>query len=144
MQQNTNILESIFTLSRLMKEGMRYNTNIMHLSLLQIQALVFLKHSNNAQMSDVANYFKIELPSATSLINKLVKDGLVKRATDEKDKRLVRIALTEKGTELLSNAMKERNKKMSDILSSLTDDEKVSFLKLLEKFIATIEKSNEK
>src|ERR1700685_845456 len=88
-------IEVMFKCSRLFRERMHYTSTIAHLSYLQIQTLTYLKLQQNAQMSEIAEHFHIELPSATSLLNKLVALQLVKRQQDEKDRRLVRIVLTE-------------------------------------------------
>src|SRR5256885_7713936 len=97
----SKFIEVMFKSSRLFREGMHYSSNIAQLSFLQIQALAYLKYHNNAQMSEVAEHFRIELPSATSLLNKLVTLQLVKRLQDEKDRRLVRVVLTNEGLNIL-------------------------------------------
>jgi len=115
------LVEMIFKATRLMKDEMSFTNNLTHLSILQIQTLVFLKQNknNDVSMTDIADYFRIELPSATSLINKLCDQKLVERHADKKDRRLVIIILTEEGKKLLEQAMNQRKKKLEKILSYL-------------------------
>src|SRR5882757_3909316 len=101
----SKFIEIMFKCSRLLRGHMEYSSDVAQLSILQIQTLSFLKHHDNAQMGEIAEYFNIELSSATSLLNKLVTLQLVERQTDPKDRRLVRISLTKKGSELLKKAM---------------------------------------
>jgi len=124
-QDNTfGLVEMLFKISRLMKHEMSFTNNLTHLSVLQIQTLLFLNQNTNSSMGDIAEYFRIELPSATSLINKLCDQKLVKRFEDSEDRRLVRIALTGDGKTLLEKAIRERRKKLEKILSYLSAREK--------------------
>jgi DNA-binding MarR family transcriptional regulator len=132
-------IELMFRNSRMLREEMRYSSNIAHLSILQIHTLSFLKEKRNAQMSEIAENFHIELPSATSLLNKLVALQLVERQSDEKDRRMVRIALTDAGNDILEKAMEEKLTHMEHTLSYLTEEEQHELLRLLEKLNERIE-----
>ncbi len=145
MNKNTNseLIESIFRLSRLMKENMCYSSELTTLSLLQLQALIFLNKKKNAQMREIAEQFKIEMPTATSLINKLSTAKLILRQEDSKDRRLVRIVLTEQGKTLLDKAMKERTKKMHFLLSYLSDNDKIELLRIIQLLTKQMEKQDE-
>lgn len=138
------IVEAIFALARLLKEQISTDLKIVHLSILQLQALVLIHQHPDISMSDIANYFKIELPSATSLITKLVKMKLAVRKADKNDRRLVKISLTSQGESLLEEGMKCRTKRMEKIVSYLSDKDKRDFLRILQTLIKTMEKTNEK
>lgn len=122
----------MFQVFRRMKEKMSYTNSLTHLSILQIQTLIFLNKNKKVSMSDIAGYFRIELPSATSLLNKLYEQKLVERHEDEQDRRLVMITLTDEGKTLLKQAMCERKKKIEKILSYLSKKERLDLLAILE------------
>ena len=82
-------------------------------------------------MSDIAEYFHIELPSATSLVNKLCEQKLVARHGDPEDRRLVMITLTDEGKKYMEEAMNHRRKKLEKMLSYLSAVEKVQLLSIL-------------
>lgn len=126
------LVEMIFNVSRLMKDEMSFTNNLIHLSILQIQTLFFLNQNKDKKvtMTDIAGNFRIELPSATSLINKLCDQKLVERKADKTDRRLVIIVLTEEGKKLLEQAMASRRKKLEKILSYLSFKEKVELLNI--------------
>ena len=129
---NTNeLVEVMFTVFRRMKSEMSFTNNFIHLSILQIQALMFLCHNKNVDMSDIAEYFHIELPSATSLISKLCDHQLIKRYEDSEDRRMVRITLTGEGKKLVEQAICERRKKLEKMLSYLRDEEKSGLMNIL-------------
>jgi len=137
-------IEVMFKSNRVLRDQMRYSSNIAHLSILQIHTLSFLKEKTNAQMSEIAEHFHIELPSATSLLNKLVALQLVERLADDKDRRLVRVALTAAGHDVLKKAMEEKLTHVEHMLSYLTDTEQHELLRLLEKLNERIEQQHEK
>lgn len=144
MDTNTQLIEQIFKLSRLMKEEMAYSSELLHLTMLQLQVLIFVKKHPSSQMGDIASFFKIELPSATSLINTLAKSNLIQREPDMKDKRLVRIVLTKQGTQLLADAMKIRSEKMKQKLNYLSTEDKQALLGILERLTQKMEVTHEK
>ena len=132
VKENTNeLVELMFKIFRRMKEEMSYTNNLTHLSVLQIQTLKFLDQNKKTSMSDIAEYFQIEMSSATSLLNNLCDHKLVKRYEDGQDRRLVRITLTNKGNTLFEQAIHERRKKVEKILSYLSKKEKIELLTIL-------------
>jgi len=125
------LVDLMFKTFRLMKDEMSFTNNLTHLSILQIQTLIFLKQNKKNSMSDIAQYFHIELPSATSLLNKLCDQKLVERYEDENDRRLVMISLTDEGKKLLQQAMNQRRKKLEKTLSYLSEKEKNELLNIM-------------
>ena len=143
-KKTTQLAEIIFKTSRMMREHMGFKSEVGNLSMLQLQALLFLKKEHNAQMREIAQFFKIELPSATSLVDTLSKAKLVERKTDSDDRRIVRIILTEQGKALLKQAIKKRTKKIASILSYLSNEDKNDLLRIMQKLLDNLEKVYEK
>lgn len=135
---NAKIIELMFEVGRLMKGNMGVESHFANLSMLQMQALLFLASNPNSTMSEIAKHFSIELPSATSLINKLHKQELIARQEDKEDRRKICIVLTEKGVELLKEGKKIRSQKMEAALSYLTDTDKQDMEKILEKVVRAL------
>lgn len=134
------LVDLMFKTFRLMKEEMSFTNNLTHLSILQIQTLIFLKHNKKTSMGDVAEYFHIELPSATSLLNKLCDHKLVERHEDENDRRLVMISLTNEGKKLLQQAINQRRKKLEKTLSYLSGKEKNELLNIMKTLTNKLQK----
>ena len=144
MNTNNDFGEVLFKLSRLMRDDMNFTCYSAQLSILQLHALIFLKKNNPVHMSDIAQNFRIEMPTATSLLNKLVALKLVRRTADKKDRRIVHIVLTPKGEEVLEEAKEQRNKKINTMMSYLSEADKKKLLVILERIVATMERSHEK
>jgi DNA-binding MarR family transcriptional regulator len=131
-QDNTvELIELMFKTFRLMKGEMSFTKDLIHLSVLQIHTLIYLKQNDKVTMSNVAEHFHIELSSATSLLNILCDQKLVKRYEDEKDRRLVIVALTDKGKTLLKQVMGERKEKIEKILLYLSKKERNELYNIL-------------
>ena len=57
----------------------------------------------NPRLSEIADELAVKKPSATNMITRLEKQGLVNRAPCPNDRRASRISLTEKSQEMLSH-----------------------------------------
>jgi DNA-binding MarR family transcriptional regulator len=139
------LVEMIFKVSRLMKEEMSFTNNLVHLSILQIQTLFFLNKNKTKKisMSDIAGHFNVELPSATSLLNKLYEMNLVERHADEQDRRLVLITVTAQGEKMLQEAMLHRRKNLEKMLSYLSVEEVTNLKTIFETLNSKLQKQNE-
>jgi MarR family transcriptional regulator, organic hydroperoxide resistance regulator len=141
---NDQLTETIFAFSRIMKEGMAFNCDTAQLTVLQLQALIFIHKKKNVTMGDIAEKFKVSLPTATVVLDKLVNIGIVTRDRNETDRRIVNVLLTEKGEDLLKHAMKQRHQKINKLLSYLSLKHKKQLLNILNSLAINIKKSNEK
>lgn len=139
MDIDAQIMDAMFTISRLMRDEMGYNSDFAHLSLLQIQVLIFLKNNTNTKMREIADYFKVEMPTATSIVSTLHSMKLVKREINKDDRRIVRMKLTAKGESVLHEAMMLRKKKLHKMLSYLSVNNKKKMLSITNTLIKKME-----
>lgn len=85
----------------------------------QRKILVFLEEHGPQKMSTVARQICVTLSAATAIVDKLVRAELVYREADPTDRRVIRIGLSEKGGELLSESLKVQARCFEDILEKL-------------------------
>lgn len=110
-------------------------------------AVAFIcKYKDGINISNVADYLKITRPSASVLIKKLEKYGLIERKTSPKNNRNIIVKVTRKGR-LFSRYQQRYYEKMVERISEeLTDEEREilykGMLKLNELFVESIEESN--
>ena len=90
-------------------------------TMLQFAALNFLKDQSNVTIGDLAEFSQLSKSSATQLIERLVKMGLVKRISDSKDRRIIRLAITTKGEKEFIILKKKIMEKMNRILSKISE-----------------------
>ncbi len=136
---NNRILETMFRFFKSVKPTMSFHSKTSDLTMVQFEALILIKHNPDIQMKDLAEYFSITMPSATSLIDKLIEMKYANRKNDIKDRRIVKINLTKQGEKLLHEAMKQREIKINTLLASLSRKDKEELLRILETVIEKTE-----
>ena len=87
-------------------------------------------------MGAIASYFKITAPSATSLVNELVKAELVLRAHSEHDRREVLLHLSSKGKAVLYDFEGKRKKIFDSVFAVLSEKDREQFDAILNKILA--------
>jgi len=132
-QLTDDLVSLIFNAGQILKEKAREKTNFKDCSFMHIQTLHYIKDRDGAAMRDVAFYLHITPPSATSLVNSLVKKSLVKRVVDKKDRRTVKLQITKTGIDLLKNNLKKIASVIENGINTLSENEKNNFVVILKK-----------
>lgn len=130
---NRKVVDIMIKLQKQIKEVCTFEIKKNLLTITQFQALLFIKGKRNVQMKDIANYFSVTMPTATSLIDKLIRENLVLRKNDSKDRRITNVSLTKLGEKLLKDAVKQKTNRSSKLLSNLNFKEKSDLFSLLSK-----------
>jgi DNA-binding MarR family transcriptional regulator len=96
-----------------------------------LTAIKFIK--DPVKQTDVANWLDRNTNTVSAIINRMEKDGLLKRVRDLKDHRAVRLVLTLKGERRFKKAMKPARELPEQVLSCFSGEELDCFRSLLEK-----------
>jgi DNA-binding MarR family transcriptional regulator len=102
------------------------------LSFSKYQALQCISEGANT-ITSISSELRIALPTATVLVNKLVKDGLVKRTSSTKDRRVIKLSLTSKGKTILKSTIKSKTSHVKAFLANLSKVDKSTLLRILKK-----------
>jgi len=127
MKTKTNdeiIANNIFKMYRMFRHEYNPNLAFLNLTLIQFHALIYISQNNLVSNNNIASDFQITLPTATSLVDKLIELKLVKRNEDVKDRRKIIVSLTKKGIEIANRTKKMRCLGIDKILSKLSENEK--------------------
>jgi DNA-binding MarR family transcriptional regulator len=92
-------------------------------------------NQGNQGVKQLAQLFSITPSAATQMVDGLVRGGLLKRETDQEDRRKVHLSLTAKGKQVLEKSKQAHLKSFLRILSPLTDQELNQFKTLQSKII---------
>lgn len=84
-------------------------------------------------MSEVAEHLQISLGGATSLVDRLYKINLVKRLRSDEDRRVVKAALTDKGSNYLHEVREASNEVLDRYYKKLSPEEVVELERLCRK-----------
>ncbi len=93
---------------------------------------------NNPTMGELSNALSVPLSTATRIVDWLVTRGYVQRLPDPEDRRVVRVALTDKGQELHRTIARYIGAHVQQILSCLTVEEQTTLFALIQKVVSAL------
>lgn len=99
----------------------------------ELQVIVFLGKNDDVRMKDISDHMHLLGSTLTSISDKLVEKGCVKRRRAESDRRIVRLALTETGRKVFEEQRKMKKETGKNLLVLLEDEEKLVFVDLMKK-----------
>jgi DNA-binding MarR family transcriptional regulator len=91
-------------------------------TLTQYRALVVLASRGPQGMAALAEALAVTPPTASRLSERLVRKGLVRRRTDRRDRRQVRLALTEAGRRLVDAVTARRREEIAALLAGVSPE----------------------
>jgi DNA-binding MarR family transcriptional regulator len=104
------------------------------LSVPQLRALVKINSKPAVSLSEVAEHVEASLPTASRMIDALVKKGLLSRKGCSNDRRVVELALTTQGRAMLVSAWSATQAKIAEELANLTPAQHASINEAMEVF----------
>lgn len=101
---------------------------------ISVEQFHVLRHirRGDRSISDLAESKNISRPAMSQAVNALVNKGLILRSPDPKDRRHVRLALTDSGDALLDAIFEDTRQWMIELLSSLSDGELQTLLQAMQ------------
>jgi DNA-binding MarR family transcriptional regulator len=115
---------------RMMLGGQHGDTRI---NPLHIHALFLVAEKPGTTMKEFATGMHVTSPSATSMVNRLVRLKWVKRGHDKVNRKLVRLQLTQEGKRVLREKDAKRRSILRGIFGLLTPSEQRQLAQLHEK-----------
>jgi DNA-binding MarR family transcriptional regulator len=106
---------------------------MLELSPPEMRSLMWLSRRGMSVMSDFAQGIGVPLSTATRIINRLVKKGIVVRRRSDEDRRIVEIDLSTEAYEHRDRYVGKRLAAVSAVLAPLAREERDTVLNLLEK-----------
>lgn len=91
------LFSSMLQLGKLMSQQTQETHEEKAATMLQFLTLQSLKERPNGTVTDLCNVLNLSKSSATQLIERLVKSGLVGRVDDTDDRRIIRLHITQNG-----------------------------------------------
>ncbi|MBO4864026.1 MAG: MarR family transcriptional regulator [Eubacterium sp.] len=104
--------------------------------------LLFLKDEVN--MSEIAEYIHVPLNTATGIVSRMEKSGLVERTRSDEDKRVVLIRFGDKGRTHFNSLLNEMMRYGTKIFSSFTKEEIELFVKMTGKVKEVLKEEKQK
>ncbi|MGE5380132.1 MAG: MarR family winged helix-turn-helix transcriptional regulator [Methylocystaceae bacterium] len=108
------------------------------INLAQSFIIFSLLERDGSTLTEIGNRAHIENSSLTTMVDKLEKAGLVERRLDSTDRRVIRVFLTDKGSDLGNQVLSE-GREFNDYLRQNLQTLEPSFLAGLQKIAQSID-----
>ncbi len=92
----------------------------------QFSALQILINQGNKTIGELSNEMALACSTITDLVDRMEKAELVERKKDEKDKRVVRVFVLQKGYDVLEKVLEKRIEFLDHELRNFSNEEKHS------------------
>lgn len=105
-----------------------------------ILVLAELRAKGKQKQSTLSNELGYTPGAMTNISNKLIKEGYAERQYNENDRRMVLLAITEKGLSVLVEAQQTGLELRKELFSVLSKEEIEQFLTIHEKLLHSLER----
>jgi len=111
----------------------------------QFLIMSLLDKQGPSAMTQLAKFINVTTAAMTGIADKLVKYGYIVRSPDSKDRRIINIKLTAKGSALVKKINNQRRAMITDIFGTVSQHDRAHYLKILTHIhaVLTKEKSDE-
>ena len=101
------------------------------ITLPQFLILGFLHNNGDSKMCGIAKFMSVTTAAMTGMVDRLEKYGYVKRGHDPKDRRIIKIILTQKGMDLIKKINDERRRMIIDVFGKVSSEDRSDYLRVL-------------
>lgn len=97
----------------------------------QLNALLFLIAEDGITMGELCSRMYLACSTATDLIDRMERNGLIERERDQKDRRVIRLRVLEPGRAVIEEVMKARKHYLGGVLRQVPGEEHDMLIKSL-------------
>ena len=94
------------------------------LSRSMIGTLFHLSHRDHAGVTDLGEHLGVSSAAASQMLEHLVAEGLIQRTEDPDDRRMKKLSLTDKGSEVIRENISARLGWLEELSGNLSEGEK--------------------
>lgn len=98
----------------------------------QFIALQWVSEKGNLTIGELSHKIGLAFSTTTDLVDRMEKNDLVERVRDQKDRRVVRIHILDKGRTIIKEVVIKRQEYLGTVLSSLSLAEKEKMNEVLQ------------
>jgi DNA-binding MarR family transcriptional regulator len=103
------------------------------ITLPQFLILDFLYRNEDSKMSDLARFMSVSTAAMTGMVERIVKYDYAIRESEPHDRRVIRIRLTAKGSELVKKINQKRGQMIIDVFGRVSEKDRSDYLRVLAK-----------
>ena len=113
------VLDCLRLTARFLISSARGSTAGYQLTPPQFRVLDYLRSNPGASLSEVADHLGVRQPTASVTVFRLVRDKLVRRATDPSERRRIALNLTDQGSKLIGETRSALRRRLSGMLAEI-------------------------
>ena len=103
----------------------------MKITMPQFFVMEYLERSGELKMGDIAKFINVTTAAITGIVDRLVRDSYALRASDPRDRRIVKIRLTAKGAKVVKDMIERRKQVSIKMFGMITQEDREQYLKIL-------------
>ena len=104
----------------------------------ELMIIAFVGDNKSAKMSEIADYLKAPLSTLTSIADKLVANKFLVRYNSDEDRRVVKVALGEKGLESYKAFLTRKKSQTKKVLSHFSEKDQNALINQINKLANAI------
>ncbi len=120
---NTDLAERVLLAVTRLARRLRQHGDAGDASPTQVSALATIDRRGPITLGELATAERVQPPTITAAIDRLEGQGLVRRRTDEQDRRVVRVEITAVGRKLLARNRSSKTAYLAKRLRALSPEE---------------------
>ena len=133
----TQIIQLHWAVLNLLQTSTRPDWMELSMTMAQIKALFAISLGTGASINEVAEYLGVSQPTASQIVDKLVRGGLAARKESEKDRRIKLARLTEAGKDLVNRLYRGSEGPYRTRLSKMSEQDLLALHKGLQALLST-------
>lgn len=107
----------------------------------QFDVLCIIYEKGQITMGELCKEISAACSTATDLADKLEKADYVERIREKRDRRVVRLSILPKGEKLVKSVMDQRAEKLSHVLETFEEDDRMKMISFLETLTDKLERN---
>ena len=133
------LFEAMAQCKRLMHQSFSSLTKDLEATMIQVQALKFLREKPDSTVGELARTLHISMSSTAQLVDRLEKHSWITRSGDKKDRRLVKLTLTLSGEQELKNFSEQMVERMAEFYGTIPEEDVRELLRIHNELIQKME-----
>ncbi|MFL6053712.1 MAG: MarR family winged helix-turn-helix transcriptional regulator [Actinoallomurus sp.] len=121
-----DLMDVTMAMRRLVRRRLRFSTPPPDLRPAQIELMVVVDRHPGASVAAAARELRLADNSVSTLVNQLVRAGMLRRETDPDDRRAARLQLTDAARKRLANWRDRRARLVGTLLDELSEEDRAS------------------
>jgi DNA-binding MarR family transcriptional regulator len=97
----------------------------------QFLILMILDKERESNMSTLARAMNVSTAAMTGIVSRLVESRFAIRVNDPKDRRIIKVRLTSKGSHLADKLQEQRRQTITDLFKDISEEDRENYLRIL-------------